>query len=149
MDSLRVNETEREPNGKTKRSIEILTDSDGRHNIPTFPDCKYIGSSSREASKCFTPPEFAEIFGLNPEMCERTFAEPLETTGIPYKKVQSSCPKDGLTVGLTTATTDVLRRMKAIATAHFGQEVKHAVVAIPADLNDEQRVSVLREWKHP
>ena len=126
-----------------KRFVEILTDSDGRRDIPTFPDCTYDHCITEEASTCFTPP-YAEIFSRNPEEYECILAEPLDTTGLPYKKVAPSClnVKDGLTAGLENATAYVLRRMKAIATAHLGQEVKQAVVAVPAYLNIEQMVSV-------
>lgn len=62
-----------------------------------------------------------------------------QNNGKPYVKVET---KDGLkNMSPEEISGMILKKMKDVAESYLGEEVKHAVVTVPAYFNDEQRVA--------
>jgi hypothetical protein len=125
----------------------MITDSNGRAKIqfPSSLGCRRAGTTAGKGTYWATPPTCGEPFSRHPEESAARLAQ---SKGVLGKILQSGVgPRqlnDALTSGLQNATAYVLREAKAIATANLDQEVKGAVVAVPAYLNDAQRASFLR-----
>jgi hypothetical protein len=122
----------------------MIIGSDGRTNIqfPTSLGCRRAGTTAGKGSYWAIPPTCGEPFSRHPEEYAARLAQSKGVWGkILQSEVEPRQLDDALTSDLQNATAYVLREAKAIASANLNQEVKGAVVAVPAYLNDAQRAS--------
>lgn len=65
----------------------------------------------------------------------------ISKNGKPYVSIAATKTNDKKSVSPEEISANILTKMKEIAEAYLGKEVKHAVVTVPAYFNDAQRTA--------
>jgi hypothetical protein len=127
--------------------MEILKDTEGRHSIPTFIDCD-ANIPHYARNFCFSPSWYEEVFGRSPMDYQQVlnYSDFIAVSESWRSNVPLESLDQALTSGVQKEAESIFRRMKAIATENLGEEVKFAVVTVPAYYNDAQRVGAPCYW---
>ncbi|KAI0129877.1 er hsp70 chaperone [Xylariales sp. AK1849] len=138
--------------------VKVLEDEHGHRStssIFTFTDeGPLVGNFTRIQD---TGGPQRTIFGTG-KLLGRKWSDPAVQTaiqGLPYEVVNESdnptikvdINRKKETFSLEEITGMILGKLKAIAEAHTGEEVTHAVVTVPVDFNDIQRQAVVDAGK--
>jgi molecular chaperone DnaK len=120
-----------EEGGRTTPSVVAFTDEGER----------LVGAIAKR--QAVTNP-LGTVYSIKRFMGRRLSEVPEEISLVPFKVVEGKEGTSVVQVGDTTYTPPeisamVLQKLKAAAEAHLGQEVKSAVITVPAYFNDAQR----------